>query len=206
MAKYKSYTNSKVEVRSLVEDDEDNGEDMKPKQRTLSGYAVLYNSITQRGNFREVIMPGCFDDWINNSENVVKGAWNHNYDLVLGSTKNGTLELKSDNMGLAFIIKLSEATFAKDAYITVERGDVDGTSFGFIPVLTEWDDSDPSSPLRKIKKAELFEISPCTFPQYEGASSVSTRSIEDEYKEFLERNNKNIDAGNDLLSYKYKFL
>nr|WP_236871308.1 HK97 family phage prohead protease [Brevibacillus laterosporus] len=50
---------------------------------------------------------------------------------MLGSTKNETLRLYEDDIGLRFELDLPNNTWGKDAYESIQRGDVDGVSFGF---------------------------------------------------------------------------
>jgi uncharacterized protein len=102
----------------------------------------------------------------------------------LGRTKNGTLRLYEDDIGLRFELDLADTTLGDDAFKTIKRGDVDGVSFGFRMRKQEWDESDPDNVVRTIMQADLFEISPVGFPAYPD-SQVAARS-DDPYKTYLE--------------------
>jgi HK97 family phage prohead protease len=167
--------NGNVEVRAISE-----GE-----KRTIGGYAIKYNQQSQPirdrwgDKFIEEFSAGAFDESINTR--TQKALWNHKAEFPLGSVKAGTLRLYSDLVGLGFDNDLPSNSWGNDAYESINRGDVDGVSFGFRCLEDKWskvtvDQEDIYK--RTVIKAELFEISPTTFPAYE-SSEVSCRSLED---------------------------
>lgn len=162
------------EIRSLrleqVEVRSDNG------VTTLVGYAARFNVIADIYWFREMIAPGAFTETLSDGH-TVKGLWNHDTNLVLASTANGSLILAEDENGLRFELTPSNTTWGRDALESVKRGDVDGVSFGFFVSKEEWDWSDVDHPLRVLKQVDLFEISPTPFPAY-ATTNVSARSAE----------------------------
>lgn len=147
--------------------------------RTIAGYAAVFNSETDIGGyFREVIAPGAFADSISAD---VRALFDHDSAHVLGRTKSGTLRLREDDKGLAVEIDLPDTQVARDLAASMERGDIDGMSFGFMVTKQEWDETqDP--PLRTIRGVELFEVSVVTFPAYP-ETSVALRSLDDAKKE-----------------------
>jgi len=88
-------------------------------EMTLEGYAAVFNSETDLGAFREVIRPGAFDDVMDND---VRALINHDPNLILGRTGNGTLELSTDERGLKYKVKLGDQQYARDFYESVKRG------------------------------------------------------------------------------------
>ena len=57
--------------------------------------------------------------------------WNHDSNIVLGSTANGTAVLREDETGLWGSVEINEQDQeALNAYARVGRGDVNGCSFG----------------------------------------------------------------------------
>ncbi len=71
-------------------------------------------------------------------------------------------------------------TWGEDAFESVNRGDVDGSSFGFLTKEEKWsvvDYEGKKIDKRTITRAELFEVSPCTFPAYD-SSEINCRSFE----------------------------
>ncbi|HDR7998391.1 MULTISPECIES: HK97 family phage prohead protease [Bacillus] len=161
--------------------------------RTIVGYAVKWEmkSVTMGywRRFKEQFKRGAFTDSLTQDDQLA--LWSHDYSQVLGRTKNGTLRLFEDEIGLRFELDLADTTLGDDTYKTIKRGDVDGVSFGFQMVKEEWDESDPDNIVRSVTKAKLVEISPVAFPAYPD-SQVSARS-HDPYKQFVdERNQKDL--------------
>lgn len=161
--------------------------------RTITGYAVKWEmkSVTMGywRRFKEQFKRGAFTDSLTQDDQLA--LWSHDYSRVLGRTKNGTLRLFEDEIGLRFELDLADTTLGDDTYKTIKRGDVDGVSFGFQMVKEEWDESDPDNIVRSVTKAKLVEISPVAFPAYPD-SQVSARS-HDPYKQFVdERNQKDL--------------
>ncbi|MFB4347720.1 HK97 family phage prohead protease [Bacillus sp. BR_7] len=161
--------------------------------RTITGYAVKWEmkSVTMGywRRFKEQFKRGAFTDSLTQDDQLA--LWSHDYSQVLGSTKNGTLRLFEDEIGLRFELDLADTTLGDDTYKTIRRGDVDGVSFGFQMVKEEWDESNSDNVVRSVTKAKLIEISPVAFPAYPD-SQVSARS-HDPYKQFVdERNQKDL--------------
>ncbi|WP_410991228.1 HK97 family phage prohead protease [Bacillus cereus] len=161
--------------------------------RTISGYAVKWEmkSVTMGywQRFKEQFKKGAFTESLTQDDQLA--LWSHDTSQVLGRTKNGTLRLFEDEIGLRFELDLANTTLGNDTYETIKRGDVDGVSFGFQMVKEEWDESDPDNVVRSVTKAKLLEISPVAFPAYPD-SQVSVRS-HDPYKQFVkERNQKEL--------------
>ncbi|WP_340004430.1 HK97 family phage prohead protease [Paenibacillus sp. FSL K6-0276] len=165
------YLPVKIEVRSA----EGEGDS---KTQTIGGYVVKFNQRSQLiwGEFYERVAAGAFSRSL--QENVIKAFWNHRSDFVLGSTKPGTLRLLEDDVGLSFEIDLPNNTWGNDAFESVQRGDVDGVSFGFYVRSDAWQylkEEDVYE--RTLLDVNLFEVSPTPFPAYED-SEVSQRSID----------------------------
>ncbi|MCM3536588.1 HK97 family phage prohead protease [Priestia endophytica] len=161
-------------------------------KRTITGYAVKWemksHSMGYFTRFREQFKKGAFAESLNKEDQ--RALWSHDTSKVLGRTKNGTLRLYEDDIGLRFELDLPSTTLGNDAYETIKRGDVDGVSFGFRMRKQEWDESDPDNIVRSISQADLFEISPVGFPAYPD-SQVSARS-EDPYKSYKDEKDQEL--------------
>lgn len=132
----------------------------------LSGYFIKFDEVTELwpGNF-EVIKREGVEKAIQNAD--IRALFNHDDSLVLGRTGNGTVTLSVDEIGLfGDIIINKEDPQAIGAYARVQRGDVVGCSFGFIPIKINTEERDDGSYLDTILELEIFEVSPCTFPAY----------------------------------------
>ena len=147
---------------------------------TIAGYAAVFNQETIIGGslwgFREQIAPNAFDEAIKNDD--VRALFNHDPNILLGRTESGTLRLKVDKKGLRYEVDLPDTAQAKDVRTLIQRGDVSGSSFGFVVDEDDWDEREVKKgklPLRTIKKASLYDVSPVTYPAYP-QTSVSARS------------------------------
>lgn len=142
--------------------------------RKLVGYAALFNTPADiAGMFREQIAPGAFAEAIGRDD--VRALINHDPNMVLGRSKAGTLRMSEDEKGLRVEIDMPDTQQARDLGVSMERGDINQMSFGFIARNQEWDDNnDP--PMRTIREAELFDVSVVTYPAYE-ETEVGLRSL-----------------------------
>lgn len=147
----------------------------------IEGYGALYNSETVIGSwFREVILPGAFKDSIANDD--IRVAFNHSPHYIIGRNTAKTAEISEDATGLRYKADPPDTTWAKDLTTSIKRGDITGSSFQFDVENDEdeeWDYSQTKQgmlPLRKIKRAKLYEVGPVAFPAYED-TTVSARAI-----------------------------
>ena len=148
-------------------------------KRYLEGYFSVFGEPYQVWDgWIETIERGAFARYLA-SGNDVKVLWNHDSNIVLGSTGNGTASLMEDETGLFGTLEINENDSEPvSAYARVARGDVDGCSFGFDIARQEewWDENDVYH--TKITEVDpLYEVSPCTFPAYK-ATSISARNKE----------------------------
>ena len=174
-----------TETRELLTTDPLEIREEDDGKRTLSGYAVKWEMKSQPmgwfRRFKEQFKRGAFADSLTKDDQ--RYLWSHDISKVLGRTKNGTLRLYEDNIGLRFELDLPNTTLGNDTYESIKRGDVDGVSFGFRMKKEEWDESDPDNVLRTISQADLLEISAVAFPAYPD-SEVQARSESDPYQQY----------------------
>jgi len=166
---------NKIEIR---EDDDGN--------RTLSGYAVKWEKkshvLGYWRKFREQFKKGAFAESLGKDDQ--RFLWSHDTGKVLGRTKNKTLRLSEDEIGLRFELDLPKTTLGNDTYESIKRGDVDGVSFGFQMISHEIEEPDDDLVLRTVTKAKLLEVSAVAFPAYPD-SEVSARGY-DPMKQYAE--------------------
>jgi HK97 family phage prohead protease len=164
------YTAGKL--RSFDPTDEAVGEDA---QRDMGGYAAVFNSPTViAGYFREQIAPGAFSDAIKNCD--VRALFNHDANFVIGRNVAKTLVLTEDDRGLTWRATPPATSWARDLAVSIDRGDISGCSFSFVPSVEEWDYAG-DMPLRTIMRCDLYDVSAVTYPAYED-TSVALRTLE----------------------------
>ncbi|MYL56344.1 HK97 family phage prohead protease [Virgibacillus halodenitrificans] len=183
---------TEMEVREILTNKIEIRED-EDGNRTITGYAVKWEKkshvLGMFFKFREKFKKGAFADSLNNDDQ--RYLWSHDVSKVLGRTKNNTLRLEEDDVGLRFELDLPKTTLGNDTYESIKRGDVDGVSFGFRKEDDEIEEPDNDLPIRTVKKAKLLEVSAVAFPAYPD-SEVSARGYdrmkqyEDELQEYRE--------------------
>ncbi|WP_066160517.1 HK97 family phage prohead protease [Halalkalibacter krulwichiae] len=174
---------NKMEQRELTTNEIELRED-EEGNRTLTGYAVKWEKKSHVlgffRKFREQFKKGAFADSL--SKDDQRFLWSHDTSKVLGRTKNNTLRLSEDEIGLRFELDLPDTTLGDDTYKSIKRGDVDGVSFGFKMENQDIQEPDDDLMLRTVTKARLFEVSAVAFPAYPD-SEVSARGY-DPMKEY----------------------
>lgn len=145
----------------------------------LEGYAVVFDTPAQIGNYTETITRGALE-----ATDVTDVALFYNHDMrqiPLARTPN-TLTLAVDERGLKFSAILPNTEEGRAVYESVKRGDLRGCSFAFKIAEggDEWQGKNRT--IRQIEK--IYECSICTFPAYD-ETSVQAR----QQKGFLEMTN-----------------
>ena len=156
MKKRKAYISTQFETR----------EEQESGDLILSGYFIKFDEETELWpGYFEVIKREGVEKAIQDAD--IRALFNHDHSLVLGRTGNDTVRLDVDDVGLfGDIIINKDDPQAVGAYARVQRGDVIGCSFGFMPIKTDTEERDDGSYLDTILELEIFEVSPCTFPAY----------------------------------------
>lgn len=176
-----------VEFRAWMSDDAEmraDGDGM-----SFTGYAIRWNSDSEPLPFIERIAPGATSRSLK-SRNEVKAFVNHDTNLVIGSTRAGTLRLSEDSKGLLAQIDLPDVTYARDLSENIRVGNVSGMSFGFSVVKDKWSEDYGQ---RTIEELRLHEVSVVTgFPAYR-QTTAAVRAL----PLLAKRNGVDIDALSD---------
>lgn len=144
---------------------------------TLHGYVTKYNERSQFMGFYEQVDKRAFDNTLKNDNNVF-ALYNHDWNKILGSTRNGTLKLETDDIGLKFTLQpKANTSFLNDARELVDSGELRGMSFGFIVKEDDWESRDGHD-IRTLKDVDLREVTLTAIPAYE-SSEVALRSYQD---------------------------
>jgi hypothetical protein len=178
MGKHKKQpAQGKAEQRFLRMELRADGADDAPK---ISGYAAVFDSQSQDLGFyeevREEIDPHAFDAVLATTPDVC-AFFNHDENLVLGRTTANTLHLSVDARGLSYVIDPPDTQFARDLMTSIRRGDINGSSFGFVCERDQWTENEDGSVTRRILEfASLIDVSPVTWPAYL-ATNTQARSL-----------------------------
>jgi len=145
----------------------------------IEGYAVKFNEEaligTEEHGFKEIIVPTALDE-ANMKDVPLKYNHQDNF-LVLARTRNKSLELEIDEVGLKIKATLIDTQSNRDVYKMVQNGLLEKMSFAFTVKEQTWDRSG-EIPYRTILKIDrLYDVSIVDVPAYEG-TSVYARSLE----------------------------
>lgn len=141
----------------------------------IIGLGSVFNSRSvDLGGFVEIIAPTAFDGRLSDD---VRALFNHNPDFVLGRTTSGTLGLSTNAEGLRYDIEPPETSWAKDLMISMRRGDISQSSFGFRVKDDDWVyDEKNDIVVRTVHSIDVLrDVSVVTYPAYDTAPS-SVRS------------------------------
>src|SRR5690554_3522740 len=152
-------------------------------QKYIEGYFIKYNEETELwpGVFEEVA-PGSVTKSL--KDNDIRAIFNHNAEIVLGRTGNNTVKFEDRKEGLWASIKVNpNDKQANDIHARIERGDVDGSSFGFNIIKEDIYDREDGTVKFTLREIDLHEVSPCTFPAYPTTSIQARKKDISQYKE-----------------------
>ena len=157
----------------------------------LEGYAIKFNSptvlytTTQGTELREIILPTALDN-CDMTDVILK--YNHNnFGFPFARTKNNTLILTKDNIGLHIKATLiSDVPESKTLYNLCKNGTIDKMSFAF-RIATNGDSDDYSQHphyTRKIHNiAKIYDVSAVDVPAYDD-TSIHARQLDTKLKNF----------------------
>lgn len=145
--------------------------------RSFSGYAAVFNSPSEPLPFIETIAPGAFKRSLNSGKEI-RAYVNHNSDMPLATTKNGSLRLAEDERGLRVDMTLPDTTAGRDLSVLLRDGVVHSMSFGF-SVPKSGDSWSADGTARTLKEVRLYEISVVSgFPAYAATEGATVRSTD----------------------------
>jgi HK97 family phage prohead protease len=165
----------KIERRTYTVQDVETRQSEDGKMR-LSGYAAKFNSASVPLPFIEKIAPGAFRKTLSETPDV-RLLINHE-GLPLARTKNGTLRLEEDMIGLRFDAELPDTQEARDLWTLVQRGDVDQMSFAFRVIRQKWSQDRQERTLTEVSLAD-GDVSVVTYPAYAATSVEARQKLDD---------------------------
>lgn len=171
-------------TKACIERRDDDGSDAKGST-FISGHAAVFNKDSENlGGFVERIAHGAFDEVLNDD---VRCLFNHDPNHILGRTKSGTLKITSDAEGLHYENDMPDTQTARDLATSMERGDVNQSSFAFEVLEDNWEKLDDGTWLRTILKVKrLHDVSPVTYPAYPDATTGISQRALNKFEELTE--------------------
>lgn len=137
----------------------------KDNHQKIGGYAAVFNRLSQNlGGFVEQVNPSFFNKSRGDGWPGVVARYNHDDNMLLGTTSGRTLRLSVDEMGLVYEVDLPQSR--ADIGELVSRGDVDKSSFAFLTFEDDWGVSDQGFPMRTLLSGQLIDVAPVNTPAY----------------------------------------
>jgi len=160
---------------TVVERDDGTGLEFRGAHAAVFGVEALIG-----GRYVERLAPTAFDSVLADPKLDCRMLWNHEKHLVLARTTNQTLRLSVDAKGLMLDADMAPVSYARDLVVLLGRGDVNQMSFAFQARderTIDWDETTlrgpqgesmrfPRATIRSV--TGLFDVSPVTFPAYQG--------------------------------------
>lgn len=150
--------------------------------RKFSGHGAVFKNVDA---FGDVIEPGAFAAWLADVK-----AGKQDWPAMLSQHGGWGLtaedltpvgmysELSEDGEGLAIEGQLADTPRGNELYTLMKmkpRPAINGLSIGYIP--KEWEErTKPSEPRRRLKRLDVIEISPVTFPANRRARVTGVKS------------------------------
>lgn len=141
-------------------------------KKKIGGYAAVFGKLSRNlGGFVELIAPSFFNTSRTAGWPDVIARYNHDDNMLLGSTGGNTLQLSVDDTGLLY--EVDPPTSRADIVELIGRGDVRKSSFAFRLDVNgdEWTTTDQGFPMRKLVSGQLVDVAPVNIPAYPDTTS-----------------------------------
>lgn len=146
----------------------------------IEGYAITYDQpsthVYGSRKFTEVIKRGALD--YTDMEDVPL-RYNHNDTWCMARTRNKSLQLIKDEIGLKIVAELIDTQSNRDIYKSIQEGLIDKMSFAFSVSNRgdNWTYGDEETVREVTSIRKLYDVSVVDTPFYD-ATSVYARSFE----------------------------
>jgi HK97 family phage prohead protease len=172
--------NSDLETRHILHE-ETRAKVVNAESRTIRGYGIVFNkeSVDLRAGgrvFREVIRPEAMQG-IDMSRMLA--MHNHDSNRLIGNAASGTMRTGVDATGVWYEVDLPDSPTGQDVFVSVQRGDTQGSSFQFTiaPDGERWSMRGGKAFREVTKFGGVYEMGPVSEPAYPD-TSIGARSLE----------------------------
>ena len=146
----------------------------------IAGEASVFGVEYNMGWYDEIIELGAADSALEKSD--ARCLFNHDKNLILGRMSAGTLVVTTDGSKLSYECDAPNTSYARDLSISLERGDIAESSFGFTIGKQRWEEHKMEDGRWRDKRyivefEQIFDVSPVTYPANPD-TSVAKRSFD----------------------------
>lgn len=139
----------------------------------IEGYAITFNSPATHWGMTEIISDKALD---NCDMSDVPLKYNHDDShLIMARTRNGSLKLEKDSVGLKIIAELIDTQSNRDIFKSIKSGLLDKMSFAFTTKEESYDYDTDTRTILDIDK--LYDVSVVDLPYYD-STSVFARKLD----------------------------
>lgn len=104
------------EIRKIIANDLETRTEENSSEKIISGYINKFNTRSQYMGFYEEVDKNAFNGTLADGHNIY-AMYNHDSNMILGSTRSGSLKLNVDNIGLHFELRINpNISYANDLY------------------------------------------------------------------------------------------
>lgn len=132
------------------------------ESRKVEGYALLFNTTSDKLSFEEVIEPSALDGVISRSD--VFALMNHQKErgiLARSNMGEGSLTLEVDEKGLKYTFDAPRTALGDELLENLRRGEINQSSFAFTVREDKWTKKEDGTWKRNILQFdELYDVSP----------------------------------------------
>lgn len=182
----RKYSQNELVTRAYVA--EFRASEKEDERGVIEGTPIVFNQDTVirdwAGEFIERISPKALDK---TDMKDVRLFVNHDLSkIALARSKNGNgtmnFDIGKDGVNFRAVLDIDNNAEARALYSAVQRGDVDGMSFGFRIAGEEWANLESDCPIRTITDISIIhEVSVVNFPAYTQTSVTARSSEETDY-------------------------
>lgn len=132
---------------------------LDPEGARIVGMAAVFGRLSRDlGGFVEEVAPTAFNRSHGQGWPDVLARYNHEPNMLLGTTGAGTLSLTITAAGLAYDV--APPHHRADVVELLQRGDVRRSSFAFRAIEDDWGLTDQGYPKRTLISVQLVDIAP----------------------------------------------
>jgi len=144
------------------------------EDRTFESFFSVFGNVDSD---HDIVHPGAFKETIkkrfnkDKSKNLVRVLWQHDWRNPMGRP----LIIEEQSKGAFALTKVTDSRQCDDYLAAIDGGAVNQMSFGFTPVKYDYDGDDTDEwRIRNLRKLDLWEYSPVSFPANEMAAILKS--------------------------------